>query len=161
MMNLIELKFFLEDEIYLVPSPNDYVQKSPRHDLTVYGENKKGIICLIDDPTGDFNKSKEYGLLLKIMEAAKLTLLEFGLINLAENKGLDYAKLTQSLHFDKALLFGADEFREKFFPQATLNQPLALAERQILCAETLQSLLADRSKKAALWSGMKQLFGIK
>ncbi len=124
--------------------------------LVVYGENKKKVVILVDEPTADFLRSENFAFLQKIMEAVQYSQHEYALINKAENPLYHFEQMLDQCSPRKIVAFG-----EGFgLPAAKKYQhfPLPKAAAEVLCADTLTDLRTDVSKKRDLWSALQKFF---
>jgi hypothetical protein len=139
-----------------------YVVEENEIQIPYIGENKQNISILLHYPQGDLLKSKEFELLLKVLNAAKLTQHEVAIVNWATVIGkASFHDIRHCLSPFKILAFG-NHFDQLIFKQSyPLYQVHALEGCEIVFADSLTSILAEdttqRVKAKALWTAMQQL----
>ncbi len=127
-------------------------------DIFYLGHNKENILILIDYSDGDFLKSREYLLLLKIMEAVKLTLNEYAVYNFGESGDLSFQSLRKFFLPDKILFFD-QKLSEKLLSKHSEPYKLSKFDNiDTLTSDALTDLEKDTNLKKLLWKGIKQLF---
>jgi hypothetical protein len=154
-MELEELAFFLDSEIYLLES--DHHSSSSTPGLRFYGENKAQICCVLNYE-GMFNKSADFELIQKILQALKLTLLETAIINLNENPGLSWQQIHLSLSPKVVILFGVEPSILAILGRIAVNEPSLIHGVKFLWTAALSTIASDQAVKRELWSALKELF---
>ena len=123
------------------------------------GENRKGIVVMVEDETSPFLNEKAFNLLLNILTACKLNMSDVALLN-KSTLTLPFTDILQQLSAKTILLFGI-EARE-------LNLPIDFPHYQVqkhgnmtyLSSNDFESLEADKQQKGKLWLCLKKIFDL-
>ncbi|MBI1780821.1 MAG: hypothetical protein HYR66_05570 [Sphingobacteriales bacterium] len=127
--------------------------------LKYLGENKKGILILVNDEQAPFLNENAFNLLLNILNACKLNMGDVGLINKI-NLAVTVTDVIQQLSIKTVLLFGI-EARE-------MNLPIDFPHYQVqqhgnityLTSNDFETLEADKQQKGKLWLCLKKIFDV-
>jgi hypothetical protein len=128
--------------------------------ISCLGKNGRNITILVQSPETLYLPDNELDFLMGILTACKLTMADIALVNMAQNQGLDYKMIQQSLGAEKVFLFGLEP--------AGLQLPLSFPHYQVqrynsqvyLSAPPLLLLQADKMEKSKLWTCLKQIFSL-
>lgn len=128
--------------------------------VNMLGENKKGILILVNYNETVFLPEDELNFLIGILTACKLTMEDVGIVNLAKSKQLNYQSIQKEIPCNILLMFGV-------LPKA-IEMPLDFPYYQLqkynqhthLSAPALAALINDKTEKGKLWASLKQLFSI-
>jgi hypothetical protein len=163
--DLAVLQYFLEETLFVVPetpetgSPASKATLSPPSSpYRFYGDNKQGVVILVDIATPNLYKSPDFAFLVKVLEAVKLTLNECAILNLHENDAVTLSDLGEVTALKKLLLFGVSAGRvgiSSVTPSYTVNEHENI---QWLQVDTLSAISENRDKKQGLWAGLKRIF---
>ncbi len=159
-MQLEELAFFLDHEIYLLEEDNNTAligSFGESGSLKFYGDNKNHICCVFEY-AGVFTKSAEYELIQKIFAALKFTLLELALVNTAENSPFTIEQLVASLSPKKLIIFGLEPSQLGIHTRIAIHTPTDWGGIQVLWAAPLASIQSDIPTKREFWEALKELF---
>ncbi|MBT29255.1 MAG: hypothetical protein CMO01_06295 [Thalassobius sp.] len=164
------LSLFIDTPIYVIkndnfdtPTPVEKLEEQTpptieQPELKFYGQNKYGVAIIVNYNNGDFLKSEEFNLLIKICEAVSLSLNEIAIINSNENKALEDLELNTLIGYSTLIHFG-DIWEPTNIPSSKdLYQSLSIEGKTILLADDLAVLKNDVNAKRALWGALKVLF---
>lgn len=129
--------------------------------INLLGKNKKAVVIVVNYPEIAFLPDEELNFLLGILAACNLNMDDVGILNIQNNKGIDYQILSKKLKADKIILFDVST--------DLINLPLAFPHYQIqgyqsqtyLSAPSLTLLQHNIPEKTKLWNCLKKLFSIK
>lgn len=124
------------------------------------GENKKGILILVNNKETVLLPDEELRFLTGILHACRLSLADTAVCNLHSSSVKDYRELGNLFHCKEMLLFGAGP--------ADIGLPLHFPDFQnqefngvrYLAAPALSALEKDRTLKTKLWTCLKLLFNL-
>ncbi|MEQ6117947.1 hypothetical protein [Reichenbachiella sp. MALMAid0571] len=180
MENTEFLKYFINEDLYLIKAENDLSQQKvetvsvpeketiagkveehqvveePKEVLTpskppaFKGANKKGILILVEDAGSEFLNEKDFTYLMKILGAVKLTIDEIALVNV--NKTNNYV----DIEFTNAIVFTSNHSLQISNP--TKYIPSVLSNKKILLADPLDQIAASVELRKALWDALKNTF---
>lgn len=147
------LPFFLEEPIYLI-------EETPIN-IPFVGENKLHISILLHFSKGDLLKSNEFELLLRILNAIKLSQHEVAIVNWATlQRDITLQHLRHALSPQKMIVFGDDLAQSLFGKQLTTYQLHTIQQISVVVADSLTALLQERGsqrpKAKALWGVLQQ-----
>lgn len=133
---------------------------APLKPVNMLGENKRGVLILVNYNETVFLPENELNFLIGILSACKLTMEDVGIVNLAKSKQLNYQSIQKEISCNILLMFGV-------LPKA-IEMPLDFPYYQLqnynnhthLCAPCLSALMNDKTEKGKLWTSLKQLFSI-
>ncbi|MDB5232059.1 MAG: hypothetical protein JWN76_2864 [Chitinophagaceae bacterium] len=127
------------------------------------GDNKKGIVILVNDKNAVFLSDNELQLLTQILGACKLNVGDTAIINTATTT-INYAEVHKELQGKYYFLFGMDanEFGLPLrFPHFQIQQ---YNNSSFLISPSLSEMLEDstdgKMKKSKLWLCLKQVFNV-
>ncbi|UZR93216.1 hypothetical protein [Chondrinema litorale] len=164
------ISLFIDTPIYVVkndnfeaPTPVEKPEEQTpppieQPELKFYGQNKYGVAIIVKHSNGDFLKSEEFNLLIKICEAVSLSLNEIAIINSEENKTLQNFDLNTLIGYSTLIHFGDIWEPTKIPSSKDLYQSLNIEGKTILLADDLTVLKNDVNAKRALWGALKVLF---
>ncbi|MGE5107281.1 MAG: hypothetical protein ACM3H8_07040 [Sphingobacteriales bacterium] len=123
------------------------------------GENKKGILILVEDKTAPFLNEISFRFLLNILTACKLNMADVALIN-KTNLKIPLIQAINELTVKTILIFGI-ESRE-------MNLPIDFPHYQVqkhgnlsyLTSDDFETLEADKQRKGKLWLCLKKIFDL-
>lgn len=120
--------------------------------VTFLGNNEKGILIVVNDPTNEFLNQKELEFLMTIIEAGlELTKVDIALVNLAK---YPYAQVLDEMPCNYIISF---DDNQKANPR---YQVINKDKKKMLFAESLDVIEADVAKKKNLWLALKTMFHI-
>lgn len=180
MENTEFLKYFINEDLYLIKGENDLLQQKvetvsapekepiadkvveqhvveePKVELTppkppaYKGANKKGILILVEDANSEFLNEKDFTYLMKILGAVKLTIDDIALVNV--NRTNNYS----DLEFSNAIVFTSNHSLQK--SKTTKYIPSVLGNKKILLADPLDQIAESVDLRKALWDALKSIF---
>lgn len=164
-IDLPVLQFFIGEPIFLIDqeqetAPPQQPTSPTSSPLKWYGDNKQGVVVLLDLDTPDLLKTKEFAFLLRVLEAVKLTLNECAVLNLPENPVVNFAALQSLAGLSKLLLFGVPAGRigiATVAPSYTLQESAGI---QWVQADPPSLIMTNKDKKYGLWSALQRMFQI-
>ena len=133
--------------------------QQPDSAVKYLGENKKGVLILVEDKTAPFLNETAFNLLLNILTACKLNMGDVALVNKSSLKA-PFTRAIKELSAKNILLFGI-EARE-------MNLPIDFPHYQVqkhgnlsyLTADDFETLEADKQLKGKLWLCLKKIFNL-
>ena len=133
--------------------------QQPDSAVKYLGENKKGVLILVEDKTAPFLNETAFNLLLNILTACKLNMGDVALVNKSSLK-VPFTRAIKELSAKNILLFGI-EARE-------MNLPIDFPHYQVqkhgnlsyLTADDFETLEADKQLKGKLWLCLKKIFNL-
>lgn len=142
------LPFFLEEPIYLI-------KEKPI--IPFLGENKANIVILVHFLNGDFLKSNEFDMLLRILNAVKLSQHEVAIVNMAVlEKDITFQHIRRVLSPQKMIIFGSNVQEFLFNKALSLYQIHDVEGTSVVVVDSLTTLLKEdnpqRPKAKALWA---------
>ena len=166
------LPLFIDTPIYLIKKEeldqkevkvDNHLNKSQitqpeEKKLKIYGHNKNEIAIIVNYSNGDFLKSDEFNLLLKICSAVSLSLNEIAIVNSFENNHIDSNELSSLLSYNKLINFGNAWNPSGLTDNHQLYKPVYIQDKTMLLADDLSNLITDVKAKRALWNSLKNLF---
>ena len=146
-----EITARIEEAIEVAESTPEYIEPSIKYK----GENKKGILILIENNEGEYLTSADEIFLSKILQAVGIQLGDIALVNLKAEHNLE-----QILKIEHAT---AIAFTTKY---AQLNSEIpnelyqihTHANAKILLADPLHEISQEKEKKMKLWEQLQILF---
>ena len=123
------------------------------------GENRKGILIMVDDNTSPFLNENAFNLLLNILNACKLNMGDVALINKQGLKTV-FTDVVKELESKTVILFGI-EARE-------MNLPIDFPHYQVqkhgavtyVTSNDFETLEKDKQQKGKLWLCLKKIFEV-
>jgi len=167
------LPHFIDEEIYVIDQPistteaesestaveeptSKYEQTESKSEtkeaiLSYRGENTKSVLLIVD-----VISIEEEAFLSKILGAVKLTLQECALLSLQDNDTPAHQPLIENFEADMVIQFGST-------PVALLKgiNPYKIhfvADKKVLIANDLSTIMNNVEKKKLLWGCLQQLF---
>lgn len=164
------LPFFFQEPVYVInepesfnTEPQDETHFAPTiEEISVKGENKKEILVLVQEKNTEFISPANEQLLIKILQAVKLSMDDIALVNLSNITSLPPSHIAEALEkipFHTLISFGAvvkEWSVSNFFSKYMVNTDDT--NRNILLADTLDELASDLQKKRSLWQCLQKLF---
>ncbi len=180
MENTEFLKYFINEDLYLIKGENDllrqknekvivpekeliaekgveqHVVEEPKVELTppkppaYKGANKKGILILVEDANSEFLNEKDFTYLMKILGAVKLTIDDIALVNVTKTN--NYA----DLEFTNAIVFTSNYSLQ--ISNTTKYIPSVLGSQKTLLADPLDQVATSVELRKALWDALKSIF---
>lgn len=163
-LDLAMLQFFIEEPVFLINEETEAPAAAPTptsptsFPLHWYGDNKKGVVVLLDIQTGDLLKTKEFAFLLRVLEAIKLTLNECAILNLTENQTVTFSDLKKLANLNNLLLFGVPAGRMGIATVAPTYTLQATEGVQWVQTDPLGLIMANKDKKFGLWTALQRMF---
>jgi hypothetical protein len=139
-------------------APSEKAPEKPLN-LRFLGENQKNILILIKNPTAAYLSDDSFNLLSNILNACKLGILDIALVNVSNYENVSFETFQQQSQAKYGILFGVDPATIQLEP-LPLYKTILVNGINCLAAEDLAHIGADKTKKGALWIGLKQLFNI-
>jgi hypothetical protein len=129
-----------------------------KQELAFLGQNKKGILLLVNSPSTTYLPDELLNFLLGILTACKLSMADVALMNIAKQSNTDYLHLTEKFQAEKIFLFG--------LPTNSIGLPLDFPTYQVqsynqqvyLRTATLEELENNKEEKTKLWNCLKKIF---
>ena len=136
---------FIDFEVYT--TPDDSIKST--------GNNKKGVIIF----SLSKDTEKEIPFLTKILAAVKLNLTDdVALFSLTQNQAISLAEVLKTQQATKVLVFGAFNKDIGIHLNYQPYQPIIFNNIQFLFADDLLAIMNEKSRKAALWAALQDLF---
>lgn len=133
--------------------PTDSIPEKP--DLNIKGDANSQIMILVFEETSEFLSASQEEFLKNILSAVKLNLNEVALINLAKS-ATTITEIDEKLDKGTIMAFGLPA--SLTLPGDKKYEIQSTGSSQILLADSLQNIEADKSLKKALWTNLQQLF---
>ena len=161
----IQLTPFLVTELYknsLIDTDNQQLKPElpEENGLVFLGNNQKNILLIVQEENAVYLPDKDLNFLVDILTACKLSLSDTALINVFENKGINYKILLEKFKPAIIVLFGIEPSKLEFPLQFPYYQLQQYNNQTYLNAPSLNALAADKQKKLQLWASLKKLFSI-
>ena len=161
----IQLTPFLVTELYknsLIDTDNQQLKPElpEENGLVFLGNNQKNILLIVLEENAVYLPDKDLNFLVDILTACKLSLSDTALINVFENKGINYKILLEKFKPAIIVLFGIEPSKLEFPLQFPYYQLQQYNNQTYLNAPSLNALAADKQKKLQLWVSLKKLFSI-
>lgn len=142
-----------DEDIYLIKESIPSEEKQQEEvKIEIKGDNRKGIVVLIDYPQANFLPGNLDEFFQKIMSAVSLTYKDIALINLAQ-AAIDEIPLPHT----KILTFGISKI-----PGLNLDlkryEIIKENDIEILNADSLKDISENKELKGQLWNSIRQLF---
>ncbi len=127
-------------------------------DFKIKGNRNSGIIWMIDEATDDFLNEADSALLVKILQACKLTDKDIAIIN-RFGSNLSPDTIANQLNAHTLILSGlpepkADPLTNSFY------QVLERNDLKMIRIDSLETIGKDPSLKTRLWNCLRQLFNL-
>lgn len=127
--------------------------------LKFLGENKKGILIIVNDEHAPFLTENAFSLLLNILTACKLNMGDVAVVNKV-NLNESVTQIIRQLGSRTVLLFGIDA--------NAINLPINFPHYQVqkhgnityLTSNDFETLEADKQQKGKLWLCLKKIFDL-
>ena len=173
--NLELLKYIYHEDLYIIDEPSEsipiepIIEKESNADtiesqptlvqeskpVTYFGNNEKGILILVNDPSSDFINQTDLEFLMKIIESGlRYSKNDFALVNVANyptDQVLDEISYSYLLSFGDNAYFKGDLSLYKIHEKDGKNE---------LFADSLREISRDQAKKMQLWKTLKTMFNI-
>jgi hypothetical protein len=118
------------------------------------GRNNKKLLIVCRN----YNESSA-DFLNKIMKAVNTDLTEdAALVDLEQNPSLHYSELNRTIAVEKIIFFSVDPAQIGLHLKLPLYKCTIWNDINILCAEGLEQIAADKNKKALLWRELQLMF---
>jgi hypothetical protein len=123
------------------------------------GENQKNTALFIQNGSEAYLNDELFNLLTNILNACKLGMQDVALINIHNHPDLSISDWKQAVPFQRGVIFGATpaQFGLTDIP---VYQLITVAGTTLLFSDSLELIGQDKTLKAKLWMGLKQLLGI-
>ncbi len=162
---------YQEDDIFIVDEQQEQVAKaiekplevnsssppiaSEPEPITFFGENSRGILILVNDPTSEFLNTQDLNLLMKIIEAGlKFSKKDIALVNIFK---FPTSRVVQEISHNNLISFGTIETISTDKP---LNQVIDFHGKKTLFSHQLSEISMDVEKKKELWKALQSMFNI-
>lgn len=154
------LSLFLNEPIYIVEEPRQPDETQDLPEIRYKGQNKQEILVIVYDEMEEYLSEKDEALLLKILQAVRLSQDDIALVNMRslQNQANGFAALN-NIPYKTLITFGetpeAFSFREYLvkYKWNTDDQ-----NRMYLQADALKDIAHDRTKKELLWKNLQEIF---
>ncbi len=150
--NPLAISLLLNDDIYLIK------EKAAPLAFDYWGGNAKFILVVHTDAQEKYSTEADKTFLLKMLAALKLTEEHIAFLNIAHYPNVVMEQLIDFFACNKVLVFGVNP--QQLNCDASAYNIVELQRVKLLCADSLQVLTNDVTKKTALWKQLQQLFGI-
>ncbi|MDN5199733.1 hypothetical protein QQ008_00125 [Fulvivirgaceae bacterium BMA10] len=138
-------------------SDNNQNEATPK--LNIKGENKKGILVLVNHQTEAFLEKEDEVLLSKILQSVKLSFEDIALVNAHALD--DQLGLLKEISYKKIVSFGVEDLNFAITQSSVKHYDLVpLNDGKLLLADSLKVISSDVEKKKKLWGGLKELFDV-
>ena len=138
-----------------------YIVNEEDGDLKYSGENKKGILVLFRNSTGELLNEKDEIFLKKIMEALKLKWEDAALLN-HHLFPFTLTNISRHLSFGKAVVFGITPQQIGLQIEAVKYKQAVLNDVKMIFADSLATVAENKKKeKNMLWDSLQKMFGLK
>lgn len=124
------------------------------------GNNRKGILILVDEPSEAFLKAPELDFLLNILKACQLGIDDVALVNINNTESKDYKILLESFPAQTVIFFGIEPAIIGLPLHFPAYQVQSFGKQQYLSAPALSALSSSQEEKKLLWNALKKLFSI-
>lgn len=162
-LNNIQLPAITIQQLYknaLITSPEKENHGKSEAGLKYLGDNKRGIILVVDNKEATYLPGVLLDFLMEILTACKLNMDDVALINIAKYKHFDYNEILNNLDPKTILVFGVS--------LSAIGLPFTIPEFQLqvfnkityLSGPSISQLQADKELKRSLWLCLKQIFSI-
>lgn len=170
------LKYVITEGVYVINEPEaaekpEPVEKTPVENTTeevneenetynkpalkIKGNSESSIMILVFEETSEFLGMSQEEFLKNILSAVKMNLNEVALINLAKS-ATTITELNEKLDKGTILAFGLPS--SLTLPGDKKYEIQSTGSSQVVLADSLQNIEADKSLKKALWTNLQQLF---
>ncbi|MCG8310966.1 MAG: hypothetical protein MI975_26495 [Cytophagales bacterium] len=168
------LKYIYHEDLYLIDEPEikstedlgkkaETIDREPKDvpaaeppPVTYFGNNEKGLLILVCDPTNDLLRPSELDLLMKIVERGlRFSRNDFALVNAFR---FPVEQICEEIEFQFLISFGAP--LPPIYDNQTRYSCHTSGEKKYLLSEELSVLADDDSKKRLLWKALKSMFNI-
>jgi hypothetical protein len=123
-----------------------------------FGENKKGVVILVNYPDERWIYFKDKIILERILASIKLTFEDVALINTHFYKPESIDELSDTLSISKLIGFGIND---PFLKGLKREEPEKTTKTAVfLMNSDLDEIAMDNSKKRILWNNLKVMFNI-
>lgn len=147
------LPYLFNEEVYLI-------QERPKITHFDYlGENKQGILFIVQNVNGNQNVSNEYKeLIIKILSNIKLKMNDIALLNIASNPTVSFDDLKKFFNPQKIVCFGVQSIQLGIQDTIPENVIYSIENIKLLFTRSLAELTNNQEAKLAWWSAMKSIF---
>lgn len=121
------------------------------------GENRQGVVFMVNDPHYKFLSDDEMEMLIKLLSACKLSLADIAVINFYFND-LNYRNVSELFRAKKILLFGVSTTQFDLPFGIPYFQIQSFNDQFYMTAPPLKDLLNNKELKKDLWSSLQKLF---
>lgn len=139
---------------------NQSIVRLPENEIapTLFtGSNQKKILIVSLVQKG--SKDVDDVFLKKIFESVKIDLAQdTSLLSFEQDKAFTWKAVCSNFDFDYLILFGQNLQNIGLQLAFKRYMPFDFQDKQILVAEPLELIAADRTKKGALWNALKSVF---
>jgi len=155
------LSIFLNEPVYIVEEPEppeEAIQDQP--EIRYKGQNKQEVLVIVYDEMTEYLSEKDEALLIKILQAVRLTQDDIALVNIhsLQNQVHNFTALN-NISYKTLITFGetpeAFSFR-KYLVKYQWNTDDQ--NRVYLQADALKDIAHDRTKKQLLWKNLQEIF---
>jgi len=130
--------------------------------IRFFGKNSKNYCFLVSYPNEPFIPDDKMEVLIKIMQACKITLEEIALVNVAGDPPT-IESLRTALQPQKMVLLGVSPTDIRLPMQFPLYKPQPYAGCTFLYSDSLDGMDSSESGrriKTSLWNSLKEMFGL-
>ena len=137
----------------IVESTNFVEESKP---VSFLGNNEKGILILVDDPSDDLLNQGDLDLLMRIVESGlKYSKNDFALVNTAK---FPVDQILNEISYSYLISFGVD--LSNVFSDTNLYTIHQVENSNVLLSEKLSSMHNDNQRKRKLWLALQSMFKI-
>jgi DNA polymerase III psi subunit len=123
------------------------------------GENQKNIVLLIQNDHEAYLNEELFNLLTNILNACKLGMQDIALVNISQYPAMPFTSWQTAVPMKQTVLFGISpaSMGLEDFPPYNIMQ---VSGCQLLYSQSLLEISQDKTLKAKLWGGLKQLLNV-
>jgi len=163
-LDQLQLDPYLLARIYtqpIVPGKNSPAPQAPAAipEIKFLGENQKNIVLLIQNENEAYLNDELFNLLTNILNACKLGMQDIAVVNISQYAAMPFTAWQSAVAMKQTVLFGISPSSmgmEDFPPY----QIIQVSGCQLLYSNSLQDISQDKTLKAKLWGGLKQLLNV-
>ncbi|NIG56969.1 hypothetical protein [Chitinophaga sp. Cy-1792] len=133
--------------------------QKPLPNVKYLGENQKNVVLFIQNENEPYLNDDLFNLLTNILNACKLGMQDVALVNIQSYPDLSFREWQQALNIKQAVVFGIAPAQLKI-DDLPSYQLFTIGGSTVLFSDHLSVIGSDKTMKARLWAGLKQLLTI-
>ncbi len=145
-----------------IPSINNAISETVA--IQYWGHNEKQIAILLKDKSADYLSEEVLQFLTNILKACSLTLNDIAIVNIYQQKNINYNQLKEKLSINTCVSFGITPAEIDIFSSFSLFEVGIYDNISFVFAPELMEMNANTSEskilKAKLWKSLQKLFNI-